>query len=56
MLDYLEENPGDKTIDGLRNIAINVLGHTCYGQSQPWSPEAYNPSSNTLQNGGLTYF
>jgi hypothetical protein len=55
MLEYLEKNPGDKTVDGLRNIAINVLGHSCYGHSQPWSPESYNPGNN-LQNGGLSYF
>ena len=55
MLDYLEKNPGDKTVDGLRNIAINVLGHTSYGHSQPWSPEFYDLDNN-LQKGGLTYF
>lgn len=55
MLDYLEKNPGDNTIDGLRNIAINVLGHSCYGQSQPWSPESYNPGNN-LPKEGSSYF
>jgi len=55
MLDYLEKNPGDKTVDGLRNIAINVLVHTNYGHSQPWSPEPYNLDNN-LQKEGLNYF
>src|SRR5579871_5102140 len=53
MLDYLEKNPGDKTVDGLRSIAINVLGHSCYGHNQPWSPESYH---NNLQKEELSYF
>jgi hypothetical protein len=55
MLDYLEKNPGDKTVDGLRNLAINVLGHSCYGHNKSWSPESYNPANN-LQNEGQSYF
>src|ERR1700761_7187304 len=39
MSDYLIKNPGCKTIDGLRNIAINVLGRSSYGQSQEWTPD-----------------
>ena len=54
MLDYLEKHPGDKTLDGLRNIAINVLGYSTYGQSQPWSPEPYNP--NHSQKKAAPYF
>jgi len=41
MFKYLVQHPGDKTVDGLRNLAINVLGHSGYGQSQPWTPESY---------------
>ena len=55
MLDYLEKNPGDETVDGLRNLAINVLGHSCYDHSKSWSPESYNPTNN-LQTDGLSYF
>lgn len=41
MSKYLAQNPSGKTIDGLRSIAINVLGHSGYGQSQPWTSESY---------------
>jgi len=41
MSKYLVKNAEDKTVDGLRNIAMNVLGHSGYGQSQPWTSESY---------------
>ncbi len=55
MLDYLEKHPGGKTLDGLHNVAINVLGHAGYGQSQDWFPEPYKLTGN-IQNGELSYF
>jgi hypothetical protein len=51
---YLVENPGRKTIDGLRNIAINVLGRSSYGQSQEWTPDEPVNTSDVQQE--LTYF
>lgn len=38
MIDYLVHHPGGETLDGLRSVAINVLGSAAYGYSQPWSP------------------
>jgi hypothetical protein len=40
------------TIDGLRSIAINVLGEAAYGQPQPWSIE----EPQVEQTGSMTYF
>jgi cytochrome P450 len=54
MSDYLIKNPGSKTIDGLRNIAINVLGRSSYGQSQEWTPDETVDTSDVQQE--LTYF
>jgi cytochrome P450 len=51
---YLVENPGRKTINGLRNIAINVLGRSSYGQSQQWTPDEPIDTSDVRQE--LTYF
>jgi cytochrome P450 len=54
MSGYLVENPGGKTINGLRNIAINVLGRSSYGQSQEWTPDEPIDTSDVQQE--LTYF
>jgi Cytochrome P450 len=54
MLDYLETHPGGEVLDGLHNIAINVLGHAGYGQSQNWSPEPYKLAN--IQKEELSYF
>ena len=54
MTKYLVKNPGRKTIDGLRNIAINVLGRSSYGQSQEWTPDEPVDTSDVQQE--LTYF
>lgn len=46
MLDHcLTSNKGetDETVDGLRGIAIHVLGSAGYGISQPWKEEAQEP-------------
>ena len=55
MLDYLEKHPGGETLDGLHNIAINILGHAGYGQSQDWFPEPYKLAGN-IQKAELSYF
>ncbi len=54
MADYIVKNPGRKTIDGLRNIAINVLGCSSYGQSEDWTPD--QPIDTTDVKQDLTYF
>jgi cytochrome P450 len=54
MSDYLVKNPGNKTLDGLRNIAINVLGRSSYGQSQEWTPDEPIDTNDLQQE--LTYF
>jgi cytochrome P450 len=55
MLRYLENHPGGQTLEGLHNIAINVIGFAGYGQSHTWSEEPYKDASN-LQKGKLSYF
>lgn len=55
MLRYLENHPGSETLEGLHNIAINVIGHAGYGQSHAWSPEPYKTTSN-LHKEKLSYF
>jgi cytochrome P450 len=55
MLDYLEKHPGGEVLDGLHNVAINIIGHAGYGQSKDWSPEPYKPATN-IQKEELSYF
>lgn len=38
MINYLMEHPGNETLEGLRSIAINVIGKAGYNWQQPWSP------------------
>ncbi|KAJ5115058.1 hypothetical protein NUU61_000817 [Penicillium alfredii] len=45
MLDYLVDHPGGKTLEGLRCIAINVIGQAGYGQHQAWSPDVQSLTS-----------
>ncbi|QDS69528.1 hypothetical protein FKW77_007545 [Venturia effusa] len=42
----------DKTLEGLRSIALNVLGQAGYGQSQEWSSNKLAAS----EDGKMTYF
>lgn len=63
MIDYLVHHPGGETLDGLRSVAINVLGSAAYGYSQPWSPgfaeSLSGGSSNdekTWGSGRIAYF
>lgn len=37
MLDYVVDHPGGETVDGLRSVAINVIGQAGYSQTRPWS-------------------
>ncbi|OJJ42217.1 hypothetical protein ASPZODRAFT_137409 [Penicilliopsis zonata CBS 506.65] len=40
MLGYqIQHGETNKTLDGLRSVAINVLGQAGYGQNQAWSPD-----------------
>lgn len=39
MLAYLLKGPTNKTLSGLRCLAINVLGRAGYGQHQAWTPQ-----------------
>jgi cytochrome P450 len=55
MLKYLIRHPGNKTIDGLRNVAINVLGHSGYGQTQPWSAKSHADTKNSDKE-DMSYF
>ena len=55
MLEYLENHPGGGTLEGLHNIAINVIGYAGYGQSHTWLPEPYKDATN-LYKEKLSYF
>lgn len=57
MLKHLNENPESGTLNGLRSIAINVLGHAGYGQNQPWTPDfAQSLTDSEFPSGRLGYF
>ncbi|KAJ0418826.1 cytochrome P450 [Aspergillus carlsbadensis] len=53
---YLLSNPGNKTLSGLRCVAINVLGFTGYGQRQRWTPDFESVEGETSQDGRGLYF
>src|ERR1700744_5746378 len=55
MLDHLEHHPGSQTLEGLHNIAINVIGFAGYGHRLTWSPEPYKDATN-LRKEKLSYF
>jgi cytochrome P450 len=55
MLEYFEDHPGSGTLEGLHNIAINVIGYAGYGQSLKWSPKPYKDAEN-LYKEKLSYF
>jgi len=55
MLDYLEKHPGGNTLEGLHNIAINIIGHSGYGQTRNWTPIPYKDATN-LSKGEMSYF
>jgi cytochrome P450 len=55
MLDHLLIKPGDETLDGLKRIAINILGHVGYGNTQDWIPDA-DSQTETLRKEDLNYF
>ncbi|QSS51007.1 cytochrome P450 [Histoplasma capsulatum var. duboisii H88] len=42
MIKYMLKNPGNKTLDGLRSIAINVIGQAGFNQSGVWAPTMRN--------------
>lgn len=46
MLEYVVDHPGGETLDGLRSIAINVIGQSGYSQKRSWSP---NPREFTVE-------
>ncbi|KAJ5676144.1 hypothetical protein N7462_009041 [Penicillium macrosclerotiorum] len=39
MVDYMVEHPGNETLEGLRSIAINIIGKAGYNWQQSWSPK-----------------
>jgi hypothetical protein len=54
MSSHLVQNPDGETVAGLRNIAINVLGHSGYGQSQPWTSDSYTAQEGDANE--MNYF
>ncbi|KAJ5357285.1 hypothetical protein N7541_004443 [Penicillium brevicompactum] len=46
MLQYMVQNPGDQTLNGLRVIAKNVIGKAGYDANMPWTTtEHHTPGS-----------
>ncbi|KLJ12860.1 hypothetical protein EMPG_09453 [Blastomyces silverae] len=39
MVKYLLKNPGNQTLEGLKSIAINVIGQAGFNQSGEWAPD-----------------
>ncbi|OJD10562.1 hypothetical protein AJ78_08463 [Emergomyces pasteurianus Ep9510] len=39
MLKYVLKNPGNRTLDGLKSVAINVIGQAGLNQGGVWSPD-----------------
>lgn len=53
MVDYFSKQTStNETVNGLRSVAINVLGQAGYGQSQTWNVEGIP----VAQDGKWTYF
>jgi cytochrome P450 len=38
MANYITKHPGNETLDGLKSVAINVIGQAGYSQKAPWAP------------------
>ncbi|KAE8150733.1 cytochrome P450 monooxygenase [Aspergillus avenaceus] len=56
MLAHLIRHPGGQTLEGLRTIAINVIGQAGYSQNTPWSPTTRQESSGEKKRGRAAYF
>src|SRR5277367_6472849 len=52
MLEHITDTVTDQTIDGLRMIAINVLGHAGYGTPRSWKQHEVQATESL---GKLTY-
>jgi cytochrome P450 len=55
MLEYVVDHPGGETLDGLRSIAINVIGQAGYSQKLPWSPNL-RELTEEVKSGRTAYF
>lgn len=55
MLEYVVDHPGGETLDGLRSIAINVIGQARYSQKRPWSPNM-RELTEEVKSGRTAYF
>ncbi|KAJ0413852.1 putative cytochrome P450 monooxygenase [Aspergillus carlsbadensis] len=38
MFEYIINNPGNQTLDGLKSVAINVIGQAGFSQKEDWTP------------------
>jgi hypothetical protein len=56
MLEFLVKNPGGQTLEGLRSIAINVLGQAGLGHNQPWSPDFVQSLGTNWEGARIAYF
>ncbi|KAL2823942.1 putative cytochrome P450 monooxygenase [Aspergillus cavernicola] len=55
MLKHMLDHPGNQTLDGLKSVAINVIGQAGYSQKEAWAPDLKTRSSKAL-TGKAAYF
>ncbi|KAL3441772.1 cytochrome P450 [Aspergillus insuetus] len=55
LLSKSNPNPGNKTLSGLKSVAINVMGFAGYGQKQDWAPD-FESIGAEIQDGRGLYF
>ncbi|KAL2839118.1 putative cytochrome P450 monooxygenase [Aspergillus pseudoustus] len=55
MLKHLVENPGNQTLEGLKSLAINVIGKAGYSQQEEWAP-AIRTRLGEATSGKAAYF
>lgn len=46
MLEYMVQNPGDQTLNGLRVIAKNVIGKAGYDANMPWTTTEHHAAES----------
>ncbi|KAJ6150972.1 hypothetical protein N7470_007566 [Penicillium chermesinum] len=56
MRDYMAGRAGGETLDGLRSLAVNVIGQAGYSQKQPWSPQLRELGMHTGTDDRTAYF
>lgn len=55
MLNYMLGHAGGETLDGLRSLAVNVIGQAGYNQTMPWAPNLRS-SGTEIKDERSAYF